>query len=704
MKEAYRLKNVLILQVMEERKRWFLWVPIFFSVGVGLYFSFSWQPQVLHMGHSVLIMIFLFLPFVKNRQILLLPVISSLIISLGFNAALIRQHSIAAPVLQKKAVTQVSGLVAYKSVGTKKKRLLLEDLDFENVKVPELTKVRITVRTDISHVLPGQRITLKAVLLPPPAPAYPGAYDFQRDSYFKQIGAVGYSISDVEIIETNTGYWHSFLNQSSVIRDQINTYIKRNAPEEVAGFSIAIMSGDKAALNKNQLDDMRQAGLAHLLAISGLHMGMVGGLIFFTVRLLGSLWPRVALTYPIKKWAAVIALAGLTGYLLVSGMSISALRAYLMISMVFIAICFDRTALSLRNLALAALIILLIFPESLLSVSFQMSFAAVFCLIAAYERFGTRALTVMHKSGFIKRGIIYFTGIMFTSLIASFATAPFAVFHFGQFALLGIIANLVAVPLMGLWVMPWTLVSFILMPFIETSITLDLAGEGISIILTVAQYVASLPGSILQIGVYPQALLVGLVFSVLWFLIWRNRLKWGAAVFLAIGIISLSFESIPDILFNDSGNLFLVRQSDTDIYVSTMRADRFERKRWQLLYGSTELQKIPTVYKEGEAIRCDEVGCVFRKDAHIVAFANNWMASDVDCERADILFSSEPVYGECATPKYIIDKFDLWRSGTHALYFKKDGTIYIETVNSVRGDRPWVPVRYRINQHNSGTE
>ncbi len=695
MKAGYGLINGLILQVMEERKRWFLWVPVLFSVGVGLYFSLSWQPQVLHMGHSVLILIFLFMPFVKNRQILLLPVISSLIISLGFSAALIRQHSIAAPVLQKKAVTQVSGLVAYKSVGTKKKRLLLEELDFENAKVPELTKVRITVRTDISHVLPGQRVTLKAVLLPPPSPAYPGAYDFQRDSYFKQIGAVGYSINAVQIISADTGHWHQFLNQSSIIRDKVNTYINRNAPDEFAGFSIAIMTGDKAALNKTQLEDMRQSGLAHLLAISGLHMGMVGGLIFFTVRLLGSLWPRIALTYPIKKWAAVIALIGLTGYLLVSGISISALRAYLMISMVFIAICFDRTALSLRNLAMAALLILLIYPESLLSVSFQMSFAAVFCLIAAYERFGTRLLTVMHKSGFLKRSFFYFAGIMFTSLIASFATAPFAVFHFGQFALLGIVANLVAVPLMGLWVMPWTLVSFIFMPFIETSIALDLAGEGISIILTVAQYVASLPGAILQIGAYPKTLLVGLVFSVLWFLIWRNSLKWGASVFFTVGISSLSFASVPDILFNDSGNLFLVRQSDTDIYVSTMRADRFERKRWQLLYGSTDLQKIPTVYKEGEAIRCDEVGCVFRKDTHIVAFANNWMASDLDCERADILLSAEPVYGDCPNPKYVIDKFDLWRSGTHALYFKKDGSIHIETVNSLRGDRPWVPTRYR---------
>lgn len=689
------LKNWVILQVMEERKRWFLWVPVLFSVGISIFFSISWQPEVLHMGHSVLIVAILFTPFVRNRQILLLPVICSLIISLGFNVAQIRQYSITAPVLQKKVVTQLSGLVANKSAGARKKRLLIEELNFENAKVPGLTKVRVTVRTDISHILPGQRISLKAVLLPPPAPAYPGAYDFQRDSYFKQIGAVGYSISSVNIVEANTGYWRSFLNQSSVIRDKVNGYINRNAPQEFSGFSIAIMSGDKAALSKEQLENMRQSGLAHLLAISGLHMGMVGGLIFFTVRLLGSLWPRVALTYPIKKWAAIITLFGLTGYLLVSGMSISALRAYLMISMVFTAICFDRTALSLRNLALAALLILLVFPESLLTVSFQMSFAAVFCLIAAYERFGNRLLTVMHNVGFIKRCALYFAGIIFTSLIASFATAPFAVFHFGQFALLGIIANLIAVPLMGLWVMPWTLISFILMPFVETSIGLDLAAEGINYILLVAKFVSSLPGAILQIGVYPKILFVSLVLAVLWFLIWRTPLKWGAVAFLATGFGSLFFASVPDILFNDSGNLFLVRDTVSNIYVSTLRADRFERKRWQLLYGTTKIQKIPAVFSEGDAIRCDEVGCIFRKEAHIVAFAKNWMASDLDCERADILLSSEPVYGECPNPKYIIDKFDLWRSGTHALYFKKDGSIHIETVNSVRGDRPWVPARYR---------
>ncbi|MBL4906296.1 MAG: ComEC/Rec2 family competence protein [Sneathiella sp.] len=695
MVSEYTVIKWLFIQVMEERSRWFLWSPVLFGIGVSVFFGLTWQPDITALGYTVLIGVLFFLPAIRNQQFLFTPVLVSLIVSLGFNAGLIRELSVAAPVLQKKSFTELSGLVIEKSAGLKKKRLILTNLSFEREGLPKLSKIRLTIRSDISHIKPGQLVSLKAVLLPPPPPAYPGAYDFQRDSYFKKIGAVGYSISPVLIVNEIKGNEFQINHLSAKLRDLVNTYVSQNAPADTAGFSIAIMSGDRQALSKKQIQEMRQSGLAHLLAISGLHMGMVGGLIFFAVRLLASCWPRVALTYPIKKWAAVIALMGLTGYLLVSGMSVSALRAYLMISMVFIAVCFDRTALSLRNIALAALLILLFLPESLLTASFQMSFAAVFCLIAVYERFGVRLLSSMQNANFVKRIILYLAGVVFTSLIASAATAPFAIFHFGQFALLGLLANLIAVPLMGFWVMPWTLVAFLLMPVFETSIALDLAGAGIEMILKIAHVVSSLPNASLQLGTYPESVLIGLVLAVLWFLIWRNRLKWGGLVILAAALPGLWLYSPPDILFSQSGNLFLIHNSAEEIFVSTMRRDRFERKKWQLLYGRSEFRKITPYANTTSLIKCDLVGCVYTRKPYIIAFAENWMASGMDCERAHVLLSSEPVNHPCPFPTYIIDRFDLWRSGTHALYFEEEGNIRIDTVNSLRGTRPWVPLRYQ---------
>lgn len=684
----------MLNQLIEERSRWFLWSPVLLGVGVALYFAIDWQPSLNWLSLSVLLSCLFLFRKVRQKLYFFLPILIVLFVSLGFNASIVRQNIIDAPILQKKVVTSVTGEVISKSAGQKKTRLVLDPLSFDRKTLPHLAKIRVTVRGDTSHVHPGQQISLVAVLLPPPPPAYPGAYDFQRNSYFQKIGAVGYAISAVTVLEEGAGRWSQLLQLSARFRDDINVHIATVAPPTTAGFSTAIMTGDKQAMEKKQLENMRQSGLAHILAISGLHMGMVGGLIFFAVRFLASLWPRVALNYPIKKWAAVVALLGLSGYLLVSGVSVSAVRAYLMISLVFIAILFDRTAISLRNLAFAAVLILLFMPESLTTASFQMSFGAVFCLIAVYERFGNTLMILSKSGGFIKRSLFYLGGILFTSLIASFATAPFSIYHFGQFSSLGILANLVAVPVMGLWVMPWTIVSFIVMPFNNTGIPLDIAGAGIVLILEIADLVAHLPGAFLTVGTYPTVFLVGVVLSTLWFLIWRTKMRWAGVVFLIAVLPSLWTSGLPDILYSESGNLFLIRQNNDELLVNTLRADRFERERWSLLYGAKKFQKISKSDVSKTHIKCDRMGCVYNRNGDLIAFSNNWMAVSHDCERAQILISAVPVKKGCESPIVIIDKFDLWRSGTHAFYFDKKGAVTIETVNSVRGDRPWVPARF----------
>ncbi|MBL4739501.1 MAG: ComEC family competence protein [Sneathiella sp.] len=685
----------MLNQLIEERNRWFLWSPVLLGVGVAIYFSLIWQPGLEWIGLSVLVSCPIFIAWVRQQPHIFLLILVILFVSVGFNAANIRQHYVDAPVLPKKTITGLSGQIISKSAGNKKTRLVISSLSFERNSLPDLSKIRITVRKNTSHIHPGQRVSLTAVLLPPPSPAYPGAYDFQRNSYFQQIGAVGYAISSIDVIRDTDSNWFDLSRVSAILRDVINRHVANVAPTDTSGFSTAIMSGDKGAMDKRQLENMRQSGLAHILAISGLHMGMVGGLIFFSVRLFASLWPRLALNYPVKKWAAIIALLGLSGYLLVSGMSVSAVRAYLMISLVFIAILFDRTAISLRNLAFAAILILLVLPESLTTASFQMSFGAVFCLIAVYEKFGNGLMILANTGGFVRRAFFYLTGIVFTSLIASIATAPFSIYHFGQFSSLGILANLVAVPVMGLWVMPWTLVSFVVLPFSQTGIPLEIAGAGIIVILKIADFVANLPGAFLNIGTYPTGFLIGIVFSVLWLLIWRNKLRWGSVIIILITIPFFWIETRPDILFSDSGNLFLIRKTTGELVVSSLRADRFERKRWALLYGSENLKKISKSSSKNSEIRCDPMGCVYNREGLIIAFSNNWMATELDCERADIILSSVPVQGRCVKPTLIKDKFDLWRSGTHALYFDEKGEIRVDSVNSVRGNRPWVPLKYR---------
>ena len=678
--------------LLQERSRWFLWLPVLFAIGIAVYFNITWHPEIYWLLLPVFPLFLLFFSFIRHIQVIYVTVFSLIIGLAGFSTAIIRTEMVKAPVLEKKVVTVLTATVLHKSAGNKKHRLVLEEPDFQKKDIPVVHKIRLTSRTGSDDIRPGDRVSVKAVLLPPPPPAYPGAYDFQRESYYRQIGAVGYTLGRFERYEKHDNL--RFQDLSSWLRDTINRYIVRNGPKESAGFSVAIMTGDKGLLSKQELDHMREAGLAHLLAISGLHMGMIGGLIFFVIRLAGSLVPGIALRYPVKKWAALLSLIGLAGYLLVSGMSISALRAFLMISMVFLAICFDRTAISLRNLALAALAILILFPESLLTASFQMSFSAVFCLIATYERYGDKLMTRAGDVGIIKRSALYLTGILLTSLVASLATAPFALYHFGQFSLLGIVANLVAVPVMGLWVMPWTVAAFILMPFAETGIALELAGNGITVILWVAEQVASIPGSTLRTGTYPLQALTILIIGTLWFLIWKTEIRWFSALAILVTIPMIVSIQEPDILFSRSGNLYLIRHHET-LLVSTRRADRFERERWGLLYGEEPVEKIDDFTDKMKGIACDTSGCVLFRDKQLIAFSHHRYASDLDCRRAHILLSRQPVGQNCRHPDIIIDKFDLWREGTHALYLSKAGKTRIETVNAVRGSRPWVPTRYR---------
>ncbi|MBL4666210.1 MAG: hypothetical protein JKY04_02440 [Sneathiella sp.] len=182
--------------------------------------------------------------------------------------------------------------------------------------------------------------------------------------------------------------------------------------------------------------------------------------------------------------------------------------------------------------------------------------------------------------------------------------------------------------------------------------------------------------------------------ATLWGVIWRTKLRWGAVVFLGIGLIFQLFTEKPDILFADSGNLFLAKTQDGEFKISSFRFDRFERKRWESMYGVEKFQKIGQKTKKEEFVKCDALGCVWTQNKNLITYSKNWMSQKEDCLRADIILSAAPVGRNCSPSKLVIDKFDLWREGTHAIYFNAANDLKVESVNSVRGLRPWVPKRY----------
>jgi len=234
----------------------------------------------------------------------------------------------------------------------------------------------------------------------------PGAFSFVRRAFFQHLGGVGYAVSRAEIISRADSLGFSIW--LAALRHRITKTIHKTLPGPAGAVAAALITGERGAIPEDVLVAMRESGLANLLAISGLHMGLVGGLLFFSVRLCLACWESIALRYPIKKWAAVAALLGSLAYLFISGATLPTQRAFLMLSLVMLVVVIDRSAISMNLVAWAAGAILLIAPENLMSVSFQMSFTAVTALVATYELSYTRQLNHSGGSSKLRQSAYYF--------------------------------------------------------------------------------------------------------------------------------------------------------------------------------------------------------------------------------------------------------------------------------------------------------
>ena len=449
------------------------------------------------------------------------------------------------------------------------------------------------------------------------------------------------------------------------------------------------LTGERGAIRPADLDAMRDSGLAHLLAISGLHIGLVGGILFFGIRLTLAAFERVALRYPIKKWAAAAAVVGTFGYLLISGATVPTQRAFIMLGLVFTAVMLDRLPISMRLVARAAVAVLVIAPESLLSVSFQMSFAAVIALVAVYEAVVARAAARV-APGRLPRWLGYLGGILLTTLVAGLATAPFALYHFNRMTLYGVVANLLAIPLAGTWIMPWAVATFALMPFGLEQFGLVPMGWGIEGVIAVARWVQSLPGSVAVLPAMPPLGLALVALGGLWLCLWRQRWRYFGLAPVAAGMISIALVQPPDVLVDDSGRLMAVRGADGALTLSSRRVARFKAAVWLRRAGETEAKQWPRDGAGGNGpIACDGLGCIYRTAGHTVALVRHQAALAEDCAIATVVISRVPLrHSTCSKPLAVIDWFKLWRDGAHAVWLETDG-VRVESVSGSIGDRPW---------------
>ena len=677
-----------------ERERWALWLSVFLGSGVALYFALPSEPRY-WLGAAGLVTVAA--GAAVFRRTAHVAIVSGALASLvlGFMVVQWRTARVAEPILAERlGPVEVAGRVtSVESLGNAV-RVIVDELEIDRLGDAETPKtVRIRLGGRQPPLAPGMRIRVLAVLSPPSPPAAPGAFDFQRRSFFNGLGAYGFSMGSARL-EAAASSDDVRLNLAR-LRQTVSQRVTAGLDGPEGAIAAALMTGMRGAIPASLMGAIRDSGIAHLLAISGLHIGLVAGILFFSIRAGLALIPRLALRQPIKKWAAGGAIAGAFAYAVCAGATVPTQRAFLMIGLVLVGVLLDRRGLTMRLVAWAAAVILVFRPESLLGASFQLSFAAVVALIAVYEAIrARRTFTDRGSSSWARRALLYLGGVALTTIVAGAATAPFALFHFNRFAAYGLAANLVAVPITALWVMPWAVAAYALMPFGLEAAALAPMGWGIAIIIDVAETVAGWPGAVAFIPAMPTWGLGVIAIGGLWLCLWRTRWRLLGAPVVALGLASVMLARPPDILVDADGNLMAVRSADGRLAVSSTRSSRFVRDVWTRRSGQGEpalAWPAPGTSADGR-LRCDSLGCVYRSDARTVALVRRAQALLEDCWVADVVVSAVPVRTPCPKARIVVDRFDLWRNGAHAIWLGEGdaANIRVESVNQGRGDRPWV--------------
>lgn len=566
-----------------------MWAPVFLGAGMGVYFGLRFEPFIPVSVVVGVITASIALIIMFKAAMLRMIVWAAMLTFIGVNLASLRSHAVMSPVLSETYFGTIEGTVSKLDRSqTNRLRITLSDVVLYGLEEGSTPKrVRVTLPKKNANADVGTRIFIYAKLDAPGPPIEPGGFDFRRWAWFNQLGGVGFALGP--IMTSATPKIDSIPLLLTEIRLKLSKLIRNEIPGPNGSFAAAILTGDRSAIDPSHLNNLRASNLAHLLAISGLHMGLLTGFIFALVRYGIALVPPIALRVPAKKVGAIAAMPVGLAYLLISGASVATQRAYVMAFVILIAVVLDRPAFTLRAVALAAIVVLLAAPESITQVGFQMSFAATIGLVAGFELLRKTEWWRRPVRGYKKLAKGVFS-VGFSSFTAGLATAPFAAFHFNQIAQYGLLANLFAVPLMGSIVMPAAVTGLIFeiaglgKPFFW------LAGQGIGAILGIARFVAELEGAVVRVASGPRIILplfaAGSLFAIL--LIGRIRF---VGIPVAVSALCLwVFSERPIALINDTGRLVGV-QTDEGRVLSKPRGDGFTAKSWLVNDGEAVTQK-----------------------------------------------------------------------------------------------------------------
>ncbi|ULK98194.1 ComEC/Rec2 family competence protein [Bradyrhizobium sp. I71] len=666
------------------------WVPVAFGGGIALYFAADHEP-VLWVVAATAAVLALGAVLLRRSRLFALAIMIAAGVA-GFAVATWKTARIAHTVLAKPLYSvSLSGFVEARDIRERTDRFVLRVSAMEAQRSDvKLERVRLSVRKGTAPEV-GSFVQLKARLLPPISPVRPGSYDFSRDMFFQGIGASGFVMGAITAAPPPdaVGSRLRYAAFMQGLRDAIDARIRATLEGDNRAIATALLTGRRDAITAPVNDAMFVSGLGHVLSISGYHMAVVAGVVFFAVRALLALIPGLAAGFAIKKWSAAAAMVAAAFYLLLSGAEVATQRSFFMTAVVLIAVMVDRRAITFRTLAVAALIVLAVAPEALVHPSFQMSFAATLGLVALVQ-IGMPNLLASPDHSATARIALWggreIAMLFLASLIAGLATTPYAAFHFHRVTPYGVLANLGAMPVVSALVMPAGLLGLIAAPFGLDGVFWWLMGIGIEWMVAVSRWVAALPGAVGRIPAFGIAPLIAASLGIIVMGLLRTPLRWSGALVLLAAILWAMSVRQPDILIAGDGASVAVRGRDGRLHVIRASKDGFLLREWLAAdadprdAGSASL---------ADGVSCDESGCVTPlADGRLVALALRIDALADDCSRAALVVTARPTPPDCAA--MVVDRPRLASQGALALTQSGDG-FSVRAVRARGTSRPWLP-------------
>jgi competence protein ComEC len=672
-----------------ERDQLPLWLPVGLILGIGAWFALpdanAWIAFLLIAGTAALGSLAVAPGTRWGRALLLF----SLTAALGCGLIWWKAESAAAPRLERPRmlelnaeVESVQPLAAEQTV-----RLVVRPI---GTGLPHRLRVNVDEDKLVAGLDAGATISLRAWLMPPAPMAVPGAYDFARVAWFQRIGGTGRAL-DIAVVSPASGRSPSARIAST--RQTLSAHIRAQLSGAEGGIAAALATGDQGGIPEADAEAMRRSGLAHLLSVSGLHLtAVVGAVMLLTLKLL-ALSPALALRFRLVLIAAAAgALAGVA-YTLLTGAEVPTVRACIAALLVLAGIALGREAITLRLVAVGALVVLLLWPESLPGASFQMSFAAIVAIVALHENPRVQAWVSRRDEGWIAKAGRGLLALVLTGLAVEIALMPIALFHFHKAGLYGALANVVAIPL----------TTFIIMPLEALAVAFDLIGLGapfwwltgqaLSFLLWLAHAAANAPGAVALLPAMPPAAFALLAAGGLWICLWRTRWRLYGAAPVAMGALWALLTPAPDLLVTGDGRHLVLRTAEGRLALLRPKAGDYVRDTLAELSGTEpdylDLERLPTAACSADLCAADieRNGRRWRilatRSSHFV----RWDQMVAACAEADIVVADRPLPRGC-NPRWLrADLFFLRRTGGLAVMLGGDPRV--STVAAREGRHPW---------------